>query len=152
MSTTPFETLSTPFETLSTPIGYYNPDCVVTVKKTNKKTGVVTKWKVPSGRAHVVLNSQEVPIKTKLIKYKSYEMKYLQPGSTVTPPAPREMLPRPIAFVPNVPPAPKKLKRTYSTLNAEAVPMEKALDDPELYTQPPEAKKAKLHCDEELLL
>ena len=83
MSTTPFETLSTPFETLSTPIGYYNPDCVVTVKKTNKKTGVVTRWKVPSGRAHVVLNSQEVPIKTKLIRYKSYEMKYLQPGSTV---------------------------------------------------------------------
>ena len=145
------------YHTVSTPIGYYHDDCVVVVKKTNKKTGVVTKWKVPSGRAHVILNSQEIPLKTKLIKWKSYETKYLEPGATVTPKDPREILPRPIALVPNVPPAPKKLKRTYSTLaydNAEEVKSEPSEEnaDSELYTQPPAAKKCKLNCSEELLL
>jgi len=111
-----------PFATVSVPIGFFNPDVSITVKKKNKKTGVVTKWKVPHGRCHVVLSAQEFPAKKKFIQYRSRECVNFD-GDIVTPPPPRVFIPE------AVPGAPRK--RTYSRLDLNAEDTEEYFEEEE---------------------
>ena len=101
---------SVPFYTSDIPIGFYQEDLVITVKKRNKVTGVVTKYTC-TGPTHVVITTQHTPLKTKMVEYKSDNIP-LYPGTVHQAP-----LPRPVAIA-EVPGAPRRmLKRTRSFIH-----------------------------------